>query len=213
MKFLIADTETTGLTAPIKVVELGWILVDEELNVIEEFDSLINPERDIEPDASGIHNIRAKQVVDSPKIEEIDFPDGEICLICHRVDFDSPLLSPHMDVVAEADTLVLARRMLPDSPNHKLGTLSAYCNLPDQLAHRALGDCRTVLNLIDYLMEGSGMNLIQLINYSNTPIKLEYINFGKHRGIPFDEVPSGYMKWLKSLRDLDIDMKYTLGFY
>jgi len=118
-----------------------------------------------------------------------------------------------MDVVAEADTLVLARRMLPDSPNHKLGTLSAYCNLPDQLAHRALGDCRTVLNLIDYLMEGSGMNLIQLINYSNTPIKLEYINFGKHRGIPFDEVPSGYMKWLKSLRDLDIDMKYTLGFY
>lgn len=210
MCYLIADTETTGLTDPIKIVELGLIEIDKDLEVISEFSSLVNPEQPIESGASGIHNIRDDQVVDEPVIDDITFPEGDFVLICHNVGFDRPLLEPHINVVAQCDTLILARRMLPDSPDHKLGTLSAYCDLPETLAHRALGDCRTVLSLLEYLIEGSGWNLIKLINYSNVPQRLTVMPWGKWAGTPMKDVPVGYIRWLKKLEDLDIDMQLTL---
>lgn len=210
MKFIIADTETNGLEAPIKVCEIGLIEIDSDLEILSEFDSLVNPEADIHPEASGVHGIRAEQVENEPTIDELTFPEGDICLICHNVKFDRPLLEPHINVVAQCDTLILARRMLPDSPDHKLATLSAYCDLPQALAHRALGDCRTVLYLLDYLMEGSGWSLTQLINYSNEPQKVSKMPWGKWVGTPMDAVPSGYLRWLRSLDDLDIDMKFTI---
>ncbi len=210
MRFFICDTETTGLTKPIKVCEVGWIEVDKDLNVISEFDSLINPEQPIEPGASGVHNIREEQILNEPVIEDIEFPDGEICIIAHNSGFDRPLLAPYMNIVAQCDTLVLANRLLPESPDHKLGTLSAYCELPETLAHRALGDCRTVLNLIDYLMEGTGWNLIKLINWSNVPQLLTKVPFGKHKGIEFSELPSGYLHWMNNQSDWNIDIAHTL---
>lgn len=210
MKFIVADTETTGLTDPIKICEIGWIEVDKDLEVLSEFDSLVNPEQPIEPGASGVHNIRDEHVLDEPVIEDIKFPEGDHVLIAHNVKFDRPLIEPHMNIVAQCDTLVLARRMLPDSPDHKLGTLSAYCGLPETLAHRALGDCRTVLSLLEYLIEGSGWNLTRLINYSNVPQKLEYVNFGKHKGKKFSELPLSYLNWMRNSGDWDIDITHTL---
>ena len=210
MKLLIADTETTGLTKPIKIVELGWIEIDSDLNVLSEFCCLVNPEQPIEPGASGVHNIRDQHVIDEPKLHELDFPEGDIVLFAHNVKFDRPLLEEHLNIVTQCDTLILARRLLPDSPDHKLGTLAAYCDLPETLAHRAAGDCRTVLNLLDYLMKGSGWSLTKLINYSNQPVKVKVMPWGKWKGTPMKEVPGGYIRWLKGLDDLDIDMQLTL---
>jgi DNA polymerase III epsilon subunit-like protein len=213
MRFEIADTETTGLSEPMGVCEIGMIEIDSQLNVISEFDALVNPLIPIEPGASGVHGIRDSQVADEPTIDKIAFPDGEVCLICHNVKFDRPLLADHMNIVAQCDTLILARRLLPDCPDHKLGTLAAYIDLQQQLSHRALYDCRWVLGLLEYLVEGSGMNLIQLVNYSNTPQRLSVMPWGKHAGKKFSELPYSYIHWLKGLDDLDIDMQLSIKLY
>ena len=55
------------------------------------------------------------------------------------------------------------------------------------------------------------MSLIQLINYSNTPQLLEYVNFGKHKGKKFSELPKGYLHWMKNAGDWDIDITHTLN--
>ena len=211
MIFRILDCETTGLDDNPGVVEIAWIDVDKDLNVLSSFDSLVNPEKPISEGAEGVHGISSEQVENEPTISEIDFPVGEVCLIVHNLSYDRPLVEPYMNIVAGCDTLVLARRLLPDCENHQLSTLQAYCELPKTIAHRAPGDVQTVLHLLKYLVEGSGMNLIQLVNYSNTPQMLKTMPWGKHSGKKFSDIPSGYMRWLRKLKDLDLDMQLTLS--
>lgn len=209
MRYIIADTETDGLVNP-RACEVAWIEIDENLEVLSEFESILDPEVPICCSAAGIHGLRNEDVIGKPTIEEIVFPEGEICLIGHNIKFDRQMLDPHMNVVAQCDTLILARRMLPDAPDHKLSTLGCYCDLQKQLSHRALYDCRYVLGLIEYLMEGTGWGLIELINYSNTPQIVEFITFGKHKGLPMRSVPKSYLKWMAG-EDFDIDIRFTLA--
>jgi exodeoxyribonuclease X len=212
VKLIIIDFETTGLKDPIGVVEVAWVEVDHSLSIISEFDSLVNPGIPIAEGAEGVHGISDDMVAEEPSIEDIKFPTGEVCLIGHNViNYDKALADPHMNIVACCDTLVLARRLLPNCENHQLSTLQAYCELPKTLAHRAPGDVRTVLNLLEYLIEGSGMSLIQLINYSNTPQLLEYVSFGKHKGKKFSELPKSYLHWMRNAGDWDIDITHTIN--
>ena len=210
MKLLIADTETTGVEDP-EVCEVAWIEITDTLEVIHEFHTLIKPPIPIPCDAAGLHGIRDDDVEDSPAIGDVEFPDGEILLIAHNAPFDRPLIEAYMNIVNQCDTLILAKRLLQNAPNHQLQTLGCYCDLQKQLSHRAIYDCRYVLGLLEYLMEGTGWSLSQLINWSNTPCKVEIMPFGKHKGMPMDQVPKSYIRWLRSLDDLDIDMAYTLG--
>ncbi len=211
MQYLILDCETTGLDNP-GVVEIAWIEVDKDLNVIAEFDSLVNPEKEITAGAEGVHGISQEMVENEPVIGDLRFPDREVVLLVHNISFDRPLVDPYMNVVAGCDTLTLARRMLPNCENHQLSTLQAYCELPKTIAHRAPGDCRTVLALLEYLVEGSGWSLIKLINYSNVPKRLEYVNFGKHKGKRFEDLPKPYVNWMRNAGDWDIDIAHTLKY-
>jgi exodeoxyribonuclease X len=208
MKFLILDTETTGLVAP-RACEIAWIEVDQGLEVLSEFSSLVNPEVPIGCGASGCHGIRDEDVQASPTMEELPFPEGPVCLIAHNVSFDYPIVKPYINIVKKCDSLVLAKRMLPNSPDHKLQTLACYCELQRSLSHRAIYDCRHVLGLLEYLMEGSGYSLIELIDFANTAKLLSHMPFGKHKGLKMSDVPSSYLKWLAG-QDPDLDMAFTL---
>ena len=52
---MIADCETTGVEAPIGVVEIAWQLLDWDLNLLSKFDTLVNPEMHIPEDVTGLH--------------------------------------------------------------------------------------------------------------------------------------------------------------
>jgi len=211
MKILVADVETTGKVEPIYICEVAWAEIEEEdLGVIEEFVSLVNPGVPIPCDASGIHGIRTADVQDSPRIDEIEFPKESIILVAHQASFDARLLAPYMNIVGTCCTLTLARRLLPGALDFTLPTLSCYCNLPKQLNHRAQNDVRDCLGLLDYMTEGSGMTFQQLYEYSNTPIRLKNMPWGKHKNMPMELLPRGYVQWLAGLTDLDLDMKYTM---
>ena len=72
--WLVFDTETTGIWhkhEPVGVVQVAAILFDENGNEIEEFISLVHPERSIPRDASNIHGIRDKDVKNAPSRREV----------------------------------------------------------------------------------------------------------------------------------------------
>ena len=72
--WLVFDTETTGIWhkhEPVGVVQVAAILFDEYGNEIEEFISLVHPERSIPRDASNIHGIRDKDVKNAPSRREV----------------------------------------------------------------------------------------------------------------------------------------------
>lgn len=62
----VIDFETTGLfpSGNDRAVEVGVLLLNADLEVEHEFETLINPMRDL--GASRIHKIEAKWLVDAP---------------------------------------------------------------------------------------------------------------------------------------------------
>ncbi|HEY1705868.1 MAG TPA: exonuclease domain-containing protein [Trebonia sp.] len=68
--FAALDLETTGLSPRTdRVVEIAVIQLDHDLSPCGEFTTLVKPGRDI--DATHIHGISARDVVDAPRFEQI----------------------------------------------------------------------------------------------------------------------------------------------
>lgn len=210
-RILVMDSETTGLVHPIYICEIAWCEIDEELDIISEYSTLVDPGVPIPCGASAVHGIRDEDVIGAPRAEDVDWPEGEIIFIGHNTPYDYPLISPYMNIVGCIDTLKLARRLMPGPESYALGALSCYCGLPRQLNHRAHADVRDTLGLLDWMMRAFSMDLQQMYDESNTLKRLDKMPFGKHKGLQMELVPYDYIQWLvNSGGTLDDDLKYTI---
>lgn len=221
--FAVLDTETTDANPDRGVVEVGWAIVDESLNVISERDSLIDPQKTISPSASGVHGLTNEDVASAPTLEEffsVDDPScygrklpGPLVMIGHRIGFDSHTIRPYVDgEVFELCTLRWARRLYPDADDHKLSTLAFSLGLPRPTnAHRVMGDVYTALYLVRHICERTGHTVRSLAEASQEPFELATFPFGKHKGTPFRSVPRSYLRWAQdNMKDLDQDMHHTI---
>ncbi|MNP21023.1 DNA polymerase III PolC-type [compost metagenome] len=99
---------------------------------------------------------------DAPPVAQVmkeaaDFV-GDLPLLAHNASFDQKFWDFELARIgrtrrqAFACSLLLARRLLPEAPNHKLGTLNAWARLPNTgKAHRALADAEMAANLTLHL--------------------------------------------------------------
>jgi DNA polymerase III epsilon subunit-like protein len=71
--FLLADTETTGIRPTDRVVEVAWLLIDDEFQTVDRGHSLIDPEMAIPSSASAVHGLTNRDVIGAPTIEEYFF--------------------------------------------------------------------------------------------------------------------------------------------
>lgn len=98
--YAVIDTETTGLGKTDRVVEIAVVLVDgERLEVIDEFDTLLNPMRDIGP--TDVHGLTPSMVSAAPTFEEVaggvaDRIEGCV-LVAHNLRFDERMLALEFD--------------------------------------------------------------------------------------------------------------------
>jgi DNA polymerase III epsilon subunit-like protein len=214
LRYIVGDTETTGLSASAGACEIAMLEVDKDLNVIHTWETLINPGVPIEPGAGAIHGIKDEDVAAAPTMAaamNFIFPEGKprVVLIAHNARFDLRFFGPHMEVVASLCTLEMARKFLPKAPNHRLGTLKTFLNLPSQPEHEALGDILTVLDLLKAIVPLSGRTLDQLVGGAAKPSMLYEMPFGEHKGKPIAEIDSDYRNWLIQ-QDISADLRYTL---
>jgi len=70
MRFLLGDTETTGVGADDAVCEVAWAEIDEDFNILAQGASLINPGKPIHYAASAVNGITDAMVADAPTLEE-----------------------------------------------------------------------------------------------------------------------------------------------
>ena len=68
-RFVVVDTETTGVYPSDRIVEVAIVTLDLDGNVVEVWDTLVNPMRDVS--ATHIHGITATMVRDAPTFEMI----------------------------------------------------------------------------------------------------------------------------------------------
>lgn len=167
--FAIVDLETTGNAASKgdRIIEIGIVLTKESGEVIDEFSSLVYPERDIPPFISSLTGIEEADVLEAPLfseiVEEVYSIVKNSCIVAHNIEFDLGFLnyeleragypSIHNQVI---DTVELSRIMLPMSPSFKLGQLSEYLGMGHDRPHRALSDAQATSDLLLFLLKRLG---------------------------------------------------------
>ena len=224
MHFYFLDTETTGVDANASVCEIAFAATDENFNIVEQHQSLIDPEQHISPAASGVHGLTWDDCKASPTLAEYFSAEDPTCygkklaapavMIGHRCGFDMRFVAPYFEEPPlQLDTLRWARRLYPDSDNHQLSTLIFALNLPRSAgAHRAMADVMSAMHLCRHICERTGMTLPQLAEASQEPMEVRSVPFGKHKGTLFSQVPRSYLRWMReNMTDLDLDIVYTIN--
>ncbi|AYF88520.1 MULTISPECIES: PolC-type DNA polymerase III [unclassified Pseudomonas] len=172
----VIDFETTGITPgnDCRATEIGVVIL-EGGRIVDRYQSLMNAGVPIPPFIQGLTGITNAMVREAPPAEQVmgeaaDFI-GDLPLLAHNASFDQKFWDFELARIgrsrrqAFACSLLLARRLLPEAPNHKLGTLNAWANLPDTgKAHRALADAEMAANLTLHLAgrlrEKHGINAV-----------------------------------------------------
>lgn len=124
------------------------------------------------------------------------------------------LEDPHVWNFKHIDLFPLVQRLDP-AGRHKLS--EAWSDMMEQEAvgaHDAAADCHMVADLLDAILEAQGYtSLSELYEWSITPIPYTVMPFGKHKGMPIEEVPKGYLNWLyknTEPADMSRDLRATL---
>lgn len=148
-RLVVVDTETTGVYNADRIVEIATVTMSLDGQVIDEWDTLVNPMRDVGP--THIHRITAQMVTGAPAFEDVA---GDLavrlhgaCVVAHNLPFDVRMtrnefsrLGVDIEVPAGIDTLRASGRSLTESC-HSNGIA-----LDD--AHRALADARATADLL-----------------------------------------------------------------
>jgi DNA polymerase III epsilon subunit family exonuclease len=147
---VILDTETANLFGAPHLLELGAVrVVDGEIQ--DQYESFVCPQVEIETGATEIHGIRQDDVRNAPLTAEVldSFREwaGDCWFAAHNASFDAGVLAyeyaRHDMTPPEGvfiDSLSLARKLIPESIDHKLVTLCQHLELEEGPHHRALSD-------------------------------------------------------------------------
>jgi len=150
--FCALDLETTGMKASVhKIVEVGMVKFTVD-SIIDEYESLVNPEQHISQSVTRIHGITNEMVSSSAPISSIikkieSFWAGAI-LVIQNPGFDCAFLARafydnglKMKPIYAIDTAKISKAAYPHLLNHKLNTVSAHIGFSFK-HHRALPDAR-----------------------------------------------------------------------
>jgi DNA polymerase-3 subunit epsilon len=172
---VLFDTETTGLD-PLtgdRVIEVACLELMRDLPTGRSFHRFIDPERDIDPEASRVHGLTRADLRGKPRFAEIadellDFI-GDAPLVAHNASFDFAFMDaelgrlglPTLGNGRMIDTLALAKARFPGLPN----SLDALCrrfgiDLSARTSHNALLDCRLLADVYVELTGGRQRGLL-----------------------------------------------------
>ena len=163
--YVVFDLETTGTSSlNDAVIEISAVRVQGR-SVVDEFSTLVNPERPIPYHATQVNHIEDSMVEDAPLFEKAlaDFDEfiGDMPLVGHNIHtFDMKFIWRDAEgywgkTICNdyIDTLPLARLCLPQLSNHKLSDLAVHYQISTAGAHRALSDCRMNQKIFEKLGE------------------------------------------------------------
>ena len=163
-RWAVLDFETTGISSAQgdRPTEVAVVLL-ENGKVVGRFQSLMNAGLPVNPFVERLTGITTAMVASAPPVDEVMEAAARFVqdtpLVAHNASFDQRFWrgemqrlgrAPGMDFVC---TLLLSRRVFPQAPNHKLGTLANWLDLPQGgRAHRALADAEVAASLLQRVL-------------------------------------------------------------
>ncbi len=167
-RYAVIDIETTGLSPAHhhRILEIAVVLVDDDGNLIYEWETLLNPRRDV--GATEIHGLSAAGVYSAPTFDQIaaeleSLLRGRVP-VAHNLSFDAPFIAAEyrrlgysvpLSPTSGLCTMRLASRYLPAGPR----TLEACCDCVGyriESAHAALEDAHATARLLSHYIQRDG---------------------------------------------------------
>ena len=170
--YAILDIETTGGKYNEEGITEIAIYQHNGQIVTDQFISLVNPERPIQPFVEKLTGINGKMLRNAPRFFEVAKRIIEItenCLIvAHNTDFDYRILRTEFKRLGynfeknSLCTVSLSQELLPDMESYKLGKLVRSLGIPISDRHRAQGDALATVKLFELLLEkDSGKEILK----------------------------------------------------
>lgn len=148
-RIAVVDTETTGVYNSDRVVEVAILTLTLDGEVIDEWDTLVQPGRDVS--ASHIHGITASMVADAPRFEDVA---GDIavrlhgaCVAAHNLPFDARMISNEFERAGASVEIDCGLDTLR-ATGSRLSEACAQYGIDISQAHRALDDATAVAALL-----------------------------------------------------------------
>jgi len=164
-RIAVIDFETTGLApnSNCRATEIAVVML-ENGRIVERYQSLMNAGVRVPAfieQLTGISNAMLRTAPPAERVmEEVNEFVGCTPLLAHNASFDQKFWDFELGRIKRtrlqnfACSLLLARRLMPAAPNHKLGTLTTFAQLPHTgQAHRAMADAEMAANLMAHLAE------------------------------------------------------------
>jgi DNA polymerase-3 subunit epsilon len=161
--YAILDIESTGGKYNEEGITEIAIYKFDGNEIVDQFSSLINPERKIQSFVVGLTGINNEMLHQAPKFYEIakriiEITEGCI-VVAHNAKFDYRMLRLEFDRLGypfERKTLCtvkLSKKLLPDFESYSLGKLVRKLGIPITDRHRASGDALATVKLFKLLLE------------------------------------------------------------
>lgn len=155
----VIDFETTGLSPAMgdRATEIAVVLVEGD-QVVDRFQSLMNAGVHISAFIEAYTGISNAMIASAPPARAVmadasRFVGGRP-MVAHNASFDRRFWVAELQRVDRpadepfACTMLLSRRLYPQAPNYKLGSLASFHALPvSGRAHRAMADAETAAGL------------------------------------------------------------------
>ncbi|MGD9909108.1 MAG: PolC-type DNA polymerase III [Candidatus Izemoplasmatales bacterium] len=162
--FTVFDIETTGLSVIYDtMIEIGAVKIKNGA-IIGEFQSFINPNKEINAFTTELTGITNSMVRTAPYIDEVlrkfyDFSKDTI-LVAHNAEFDLGHLYQNYQALSisnvvqpSIDTLVLAKVLYPGRSRYGLDALCKFLKVPLTDHHRAINDAKATTEVFLHMLK------------------------------------------------------------
>lgn len=159
----VIDFETTGMSPghTCRATEIAAVIV-EDGRIVARYQNLMNSGAYVPPFIESLTGISNAMLRKAPLAAEVMAEVAEFVgrtpLVAHNASFDQKFWDAELGLIQRqrvqdfACSMLLARRLLPQAPNHKLGTLNSWAQLPHTgQAHRAMADAEMAANLMLFM--------------------------------------------------------------
>lgn len=156
---VVLDFETTGLSPDHgdRAIEIGAVRIENGI-IKDRFQQLMNPGRKVDSFIENYTGITNAMLNSAPSCSVVmhEFADfiGDSNLVAHNASFDKRFLDAELARISRhyagtfACSMLVARRIYQNAPNHQLGTLIEHTNIPvEGVFHRALFDSEMTAKL------------------------------------------------------------------
>jgi DNA polymerase-3 subunit epsilon len=156
----VVDFETTGLSPAMgdRATEIAIVMLEGD-RVVDRFQSLMNAGVRISAFIQAYTGISNEMIATAPSAARVMAEANRFVgcrpMVAHNASFDRRFWLAELERLDQpaaqpfACTLLLARRLYPQAPNFRLGSLAVFHGLPVAgRAHRAMADAETAAALL-----------------------------------------------------------------